>query len=69
MLPFLLMSDSKSNNTDMLMMFALMGGKTDLTANPLMMYALMNKDGKSNDMLPFLLMGGFTANPNGSNGK
>ena len=33
--------------------------------NPMMLYVLMNRDGKNNDMLPFLLMGGFGANLSG----
>lgn len=65
MLPFLLMSDSKSNDNSMLMAMAMMGGHTDMMQNPMMLYALMNRDGKNNDMLPFLLMGGFGANLNG----
>lgn len=65
MLPFLLMSDSKSSDNSMLMAMAMMGGHTDMMQNPMMLYALMNRDGKNNDMLPFLLMGGFGANPSG----
>lgn len=57
MLPFLLMNDSKSKDNDMLLMMALAGGNTDFASNPMLMYFLMNKDGKSNDLLPFLLMG------------
>lgn len=65
MLPFLLMSDSKSNDNSMLMAMAMMGSHTDMMQNPMMLYALMNRDGKNNDMLPFLLMGSFGANLNG----
>lgn len=65
MLPFLLMNDSKSNDDSMLMAMAMMGGHTDMMQNPMMLYALMNRDGKNNDMLPFLLMGSFGANLSG----
>lgn len=65
MLPFLLMNDSKSNDNSMLMAMAMMGGHTDMMQNPMMLYALMNRDGKNNDMLPFLLMGSFGANLSG----
>lgn len=69
MLPFLLMGDSKSTDNSMLMAMAMMGGHTDMMQNPMMLYALMNKDGKNSDMLPFLLMGGFGAKPNGCGGN
>lgn len=69
MLPFLLMSDSKSTDNSMLMAMAMMGGHTDMMQNPMMLYALMNKDGKNSDMLPFLLMSGFGAKPNGCGGN
>jgi hypothetical protein len=48
---------------------AMMGGYTDMMQNPMMLYALMNKDGRNSDMLPFLLMSGFGAKPNGCNGN
>lgn len=54
MLPFMLMSDSKSTK-DMLPMMMLMGGQMDMS-NPFMMMALCG-DGKMSDMLPFMLMG------------
>lgn len=69
MLPFLLMGDSKSTDNSMLMAMAMMGGHTDMMQNPMMLYALMNKDGKNSDMLPFLLMSGFGAKPNGCSGN
>lgn len=69
MLPFLLMGDSKSTDNSMLMAMAMMGGHTEMMQNPMMLYALMNKDGKNSDMLPFLLMSGFGAKPNGCNGN
>ena len=53
MLPFLLLSDDKNSND--LLPFLFMGGNADMASNPMLMYALLNKDGK-NDMLPFLLM-------------
>lgn len=69
MLPFLLMSDSKNNDSSMLMAMAMTCGHTDMMKNPMLVYALMSKDGKMNDMLPFMLMGGFGANPNGCCGN
>ena len=69
MLPFLLMGDSKSTDNSMLMAMAMMCGHTDMMQNPMMLYALMNKDGKNSDMLPFLLMSGFGAKPNGCSGN
>lgn len=69
MLPFLLMGDSKSTDNSMLMAMAMMGGHTDMMQNPMMLYALMNKDGKNSDMLPLLLMSGFGAKPNGCSGN
>ena len=68
MLPFLLLNDSNSKDNSALMM-AMMYGHTDMMKNPMLMYALMSKDGKMNDMLPFMLMGGFAANPNGCCGN
>ena len=56
MLPFLLMSDNKGDS-DMLLPLLMMN-QSGGTMNPLMMYALMSKDNKANDMLPFLLMSG-----------
>ena len=69
MLPFLLMSDSKSNDNSMLMAMAMMCGHTGMMQNPMMLYALMNKDGKNSDILPLLLMSGFGAKPNGCSGN
>ena len=70
MLPFLLMSDSKSTDKDSLLpLLFMMNGNTDMAQNPMMLYALMNKDGKNSDMLPFLLMSGFGAKPNGCGGN
>ena len=60
MLPLLLLSDSKTaGDRDMLLMYMMMSGNTNFAANPMMLYALMSKNDKTNDMLPFLLMGGF----------
>ena len=53
MLPLLLLNDSNSKDNTALMM-AMMYGHTDMMKNPMLMYALMSKDGKMNDMLPFL---------------
>lgn len=59
MLPLMLMSDSEGGMDNllplMLMNSANGGSGIDFSANPLMLYFLM-KDGKSNDILPFLLM-------------
>ena len=68
MLPLLLLNDSNSKDNTALMM-AVMCGHTDMMKNPMLMYALMGKDGKMNDMLPFMLMGGFGAQPTGCNGN
>lgn len=53
-LPLMMLSDSK-NMKDMLPLMLLGNGSVDFASNPIMLYFLM-KDGKSNDMLPFLLM-------------
>lgn len=58
-LPFMMLSDNKGMNDMLPLMLMSNGGTMDFTSNPMMMYFLM-KDGKSSDMLPFLLMG----NPN-----
>jgi hypothetical protein len=58
-LPFMMLSDNKGMNDMLPLMLMSNGGAMDFTSNPMMMYFLM-KDGKSSDMLPFLLMG----NPN-----
>lgn len=72
MLPWLLMNDSNGKDNDALLMFAMMGDGTNSFANnPLMLYALMNKDGKSNDLLPMLMLAqcGFGAQPTGCSGN
>ena len=53
LLPLLLLNDDKSGND--LLPFLFMTSNADMASNPMLMYALLNKDGK-NDMLPFLLM-------------
>ena len=53
-LPLMMLSDNK-NMKDMLPLMLLGNGSVDFASNPMMLYFLM-KDGKSNDMLPFLLM-------------
>ena len=68
MLPLLLLNDSNSKDNTALMM-AMMYGHTDMMKNPMLVYAAMDKNGKMNDVLPFLLMGGFGANPNGCCGN
>ena len=68
MLPFLLMSDSKSNDNSTLMAMAMMYGHTDMMQNPMMMWALMGN--RTNDpMMLALMMGGFGAQPTGCNGN
>lgn len=59
-LPLMMLSGDKSDMKDLLPLMLLgNGGNVDFASNPMMMYFLM-KDGQSNDILPFLLMG----NPN-----
>lgn len=53
-LPLMMLSDNK-NVKDILPLMLLGNGSVDFASNPMMLYFLM-KDGKSNDMLPFLLM-------------
>lgn len=53
LLPLLLLNDDKNGND--LLPFFFMSGNVNMASNPMLMYALLNKDGK-NDMLPFLLM-------------
>lgn len=69
MLPFLLMSDSKSSDKDNLLpLMFMMNGNTNIAQNPMMLWALAGN--RTNDpMMLAMLMGGFAANPNGSNGK
>ena len=72
MLPLMMLSDSKTpGDRDMLLMYVMMSGNTNFATNPMMLYALMDKDGKTSDMLPFLLMGncGFGAQPTGCSGN
>lgn len=57
-LPLIMLSDNK-NMKDIFPLMLLGNGSVDFASNPMMLYFLM-KDGKSNDMLPFLLM----SNPN-----
>lgn len=69
MLPFLLMSDSKSTDTDGLPpLLFMMNGNTDMAQNPMMLWALMGN--RTNDpMMLALMMGGFGAKPNGCGGN
>lgn len=58
MLPFLMMSEGKENqsNSDMMMMMALMGGNLDMS-NPMMMMALMgDKTDSMLSILPMMMM-------------
>ena len=58
MLPFLMLADDNKDFDPMtLLLFNSMGGNNNFASNPMMMYFLLSqKGGKSNDMLPFLLM-------------
>lgn len=69
MLPFLLMGDSKSTDTDgLLPLLFMMNGNTDMAQNPMMLWALMGN--RTNDpMMLALMMGGFGAKPNGCGGN
>lgn len=69
MLPFLLMSDSKSADKDSLLpLLFMMNGNTDIAQNPMMLWALMGN--RTNDpMMLALMMGGFGAKPNGCGGN
>ena len=69
MLPFLLMSDSKSTDKDNLLpLLFMMNGNTDMAQNPMMLWALMGN--RTNDpMMLALMMGGFGAKPNGCGGN
>ena len=69
MLPFLLMSDSKSTDkNDLLPLLFMMNGGTDMAQNPMMLWALMGN--RTNDpMMLALMMGGFGAKPNGCSGN
>ncbi len=72
LLPLMLLNDGNAKDNDALMLMALMGNGTNGFANnSMMLYMLMNKDGKNNDILPFLLMGncGFGAQPTGCSGN
>lgn len=63
MLPFLMMQDGKMD-TDTMLAMMMMNGKTDFTSNPMMLYFLMGKDGKSsNSLLPLAFM---MSNSNGN---
>lgn len=54
MLPFMMMSQNKGDNDNMMLM-ALMMGQNKIDMNPMMMYALLS-DNKSNDILPLMMM-------------
>lgn len=69
MLPFLLMSDSKSTDKDNLLpLLFMMNGNVDIAQNPMMLWALMGN--RTNDpMMLAMMMGGFGAKPNGCGGN
>lgn len=58
MLPLMLLADGDKTNDMFPLMFAMGGGKFDMS-NPMMMYFLMKDKGGSNDMLPLLLMNNY----------
>lgn len=53
-LPFMMMSQNKGGNDNMMLM-ALMMGQNKIEMNPMMMYALLS-DNKSNDIFPLMMM-------------
>lgn len=59
-LPFLLMDDNKDNSA--MMMYALMQGENDISANPMMLMALL--DGKSVDPMMLMMLSSNFKNPN-----
>lgn len=71
LLPLMLLSGD-SKDMDPMTILALTGGMNSLTQNPLLLYALMDKNSNSKDILPLLLLGGgFAQAPslqNGNNG-
>ena len=66
MLPLLMMGDSKSE--DILPLLFMMNGQANFVQNPMLMYAMMSKEGKMNDILPLMLMCGSQSAPSGCNG-
>lgn len=70
LMPFLLMKDMDTKNgTDPLMLMLLMNnlGEIDFMSNPMMMYLLCKDDKKTDDALPFFLMGNNFRGTTGSN--
>ena len=64
----LMLALSNEGSNDMLpLMMLSSGGKMDMS-NPLLMYALMGKNGNMSDMLPWMLMCGSSIQPTGCNG-
>ena len=68
MLPLLMLSDNKGSD-DLLPLLLMTQNNSAFASNPLMMYALMSKDGKMSDMLPWLLMCGSQVLPAGRDAK
>ena len=58
MLPLMLLADGDKTNDMFPLIFAMSGGKFDMS-NPMMLYFLMKDKGGSNDMLPLLLMNNY----------
>ena len=66
LLPFLMLGDGKDIDP---MMFMLMGGNMNFASNPMMMYFLLNRDGKDNsNLLPLLMMMNAGAMPSNNAG-
>ena len=66
LLPFLMLGDGKDIDP---MMFMFMGGNANFASNPMMMYFLLNRDGKDNsNLLPLLMMMNTGAMPSNNAG-
>jgi len=65
----LMLALSNESGNDMLPLMLLSGGGKMDMSNPLMLYALMGKDGNINDMLPWMLMCGSSVLPTGGCGN
>ena len=52
----MMLADGASDKNMLALMMMSQQGGMDFTKNPMMLYFLMNDKGKSDDMLPFLMM-------------
>lgn len=69
LLPLMLLSGD-NKDIDPMMILALTGGMGNMAQNPLLLYALMDKNSNSKDILPLLLLGGgFAQAPSLQNGN